>query len=263
MTFPTIDPVAFEFGPFVVRWYALAYVVGVVAGWQHALHLIRSGRISIPLKAIDDLFLWALAGIVLGGRLGYIIFYQGAYYLSEPLKVFAVWEGGMSFHGALIGVGIALAMVAHRNNIKMAALADSIAPMAPFGLMLGRFANFINGELYGRVSGAYWSFPFSRGGAVNRHPSQLYEAFLEGFLLLLIMLWFTYRRKSYRRHGCLTGIFLTGYGCARIFAEFFREPDAQIGLVWGIVTLGQLLSIPIIVLGVFFIQKSKMENSRG
>ena len=263
MTFPEIDPVAFELGPFVVRWYALAYVAGVLAGWQHAAYLIRSGRVVIPLKAIDDLFLWALLGIVLGGRLGYVIFYQGAYYLGEPLKILAVWEGGMSFHGAMIGVGIAVAMVAHRNNIQVGALADSIAPMAPLGLMLGRLANFINGELYGRVSEVYWSLPFSRGGDVNRHPSQLYEAFLEGFLLLLIMLWFTYVGNTRKKVGCLTGIFLIGYGCARIFAECFREPDQQIGLFFGVATLGQILSVPVIVLGVVFVQNSKVRDGRA
>ena len=258
MTFPTIDPVAFEFGPVVVRWYALAYVAGLIAGWQHAAHLIRSGRVSIQMKVIDDLFLWVLVGIILGGRIGYVIFYQGAYYLAEPLKIFAVWQGGMSFHGALIGVGIAVAMVARRNKIKIAALADSVAPMAPLGLMFGRLANFINGELYGRASEVYWSLSFPRGGDVNRHPSQLYEAFLEGFLLLLIMLWFTYRRNAHERIGWLTGIFLVGYGCARIFVEFFREPDEQIGLVVGVATLGQLLSVPIVVLGVFFIKRAGM-----
>ena len=263
MTFPAIDPVAFELGPVVVRWYALAYVVGVLAGWQHAVHLIRSGRVVIPPKAIDDLFLWVLLGIILGGSLGYVVFYQGVYYLGEPLKIFAVWEGGMSFHGALIGVGIAVAIVAHRNNIKVAALADSIAPMAPLGLMLGRLANFINGELYGRVSEVYWSLTFSRGGDVNRHPSQLYEAFLEGFLLLLIMLWFTYVGNTHKKVGCLTGIFLIGYGCARIFAEFFREPDQQIGLFLEVATLGQILSIPIIVLGVVFVQTAKVRDGRA
>jgi len=262
MAFPTIDPVAFEFGPFVVRWYALAYVAGVIAGWQHASHLIRSGRVAIPLKAIDDLFLWALAGIILGGRLGYVVFYQGAYYLVEPLQIFAVWKGGMSFHGALIGVGIAVAIVARRHNIKLAALADSIAPMAPLGLMFGRLANFINGELYGRASEVFWSLPFARGGDVNRHPSQLYEAFLEGFLLLVMMLWFTYMRNAHNRVGCLTGIFLIGYGCARIFAEFFREPDEQIGLVLEVATLGQLLSVPIVILGVVFVKSSKLARDR-
>ncbi len=263
MTFPTIDPVAFEFGPLVVRWYALAYVAGIVAGWRHAVHLVRSGRVVIPLKAIDDLFFWVLLGIIIGGRLGYVVFYQGPYYLVDPLKIFAVWEGGMSFHGALMGVGIAVAMVARRNKVRVGALADSIAPMAPLGLMFGRLANFINGELYGRVSEVYWSLPFSRGGHINRHPSQLYEAFLEGFLLLLIMLWFTYVRDTHKRVGCLTGIFLIGYGCARIFAEFFREPDEQIGLFLEVATLGQILSVPILIVGVFFVQSSRVTAGRA
>lgn len=263
MTFPSIDPVAFQIGPIIVRWYALAYVAGLLAGWQHAVYLIKTGRVRLEMKIMDDLFLWVVVGIILGGRLGYVLFYQSAYYLVEPLQILAVWKGGMSFHGALIGVAGALFMVARRNQISMVVLSDAIAPMAPLGLMFGRFANFVNGELFGRESDVQWSFSFPLGGGVYRHPSQLYEALLEGLLLLLVMLWLTYAMNAHRKVGLLTGSFLVGYGCARIFAECFREPDHQIGFLFGVATLGQLLSFPMLLVGLFFVRSSMIRDGDG
>ncbi len=263
MTFPSIDPVAFQIGPVIVRWYALAYVAGLLAGWQHAAYLIKTGRVHFQMRVLDDLFLWVLIGIIFGGRLGYVVFYQWNYYLVEPLQILAVWRGGMSFHGALIGVGVALLMVARRNQIAVAELADAIAPMVPLGLMFGRLANFVNGELYGRKSDVYWSLSFPRGGEVTRHPSQLYEALLEGFLLLLLMVWLTYVINAHKRVGFVTGAFLVGYGCARIAAECFREPDQQLGFFLGVATLGQLLSFPMILLGLFFVWNSKIRDGRA
>ena len=263
MSVSSIDPIAFEIGPLVFRWYALAYVVGLLAGWWHVIVLVKTGRVHFPLKVVDDLFLFIVLGIIVGGRLGYVALYHWSYYVLEPLEILAVWNGGMSFHGALLGVVAALFFVASRNHVPVLSLGDAVAPIVPLGLMFGRLANFANGELYGRASDVSWSLIFPRGGQIMRHPSQLYEALLEGLLLLILMLWLTYVMNAHKRVGFLTGVFLAGYGCARVFAEFYREPDVQIGYVLGFATLGQILSLPLIIAGLLLVVKSKVSSYRG
>ena len=256
LIFPAIDPVAIQIGPLAVRWYALAYVMGLVAGWQYVRRLVEAQRIELSVEMVDDLLLWIMLGVILGGRLGYALFYQFGYYIKEPLEIFAVWRGGMSFHGGLIGVVLAIVFFARRRGIQVLSVADAVAPAFPFGLMLGRISNFINGELYGRITEMPWGMIFPRGGDVPRHPSQLYEAVLEGGLLLALMLWLVHMRNAHRRSGLLSGIFLVGYAFARVTSELFREPDSHIGFLWSGVTMGQTLSIPLAALGLWLIARS-------
>ena len=249
MTFPSIDPVAFSFGPFVVRWYALAYLVGLVAGWQWCMAMARRD-LSAPCPEFFDEFLsWAVVGVILGGRLAYVLFYNLPQYLADPLEALKVWHGGMSFHGGMIGVIAAAYLFTRKKKIPFFAFTDLLACVTPIGLGLGRLANFVNGELFGRVTDAPWGVVFPRGGALPRHPSQLYEAAAEGALLLLVM-FFLSRQPKIRAHtGTLSGTFLTLYGIFRLAIEFFREPDAQLGFLFAGATMGQLLCIPMIVVG--------------
>lgn len=253
LPFPMIDPVALEVGPIVIRWYALAYVMGILLGWRYAVRLTGETQGRPSPRQIDDFVLWVTLGIILGGRLGYVLFYQADYYLTRPLEILMVWQGGMSFHGGLIGVVIAIIWFALRNAINMFVLADIVASVVPIGLFFGRLANFINGELYGRVSDVPWAMVFPGAGDLPRHPSQLYEAALEG-LLLFTLIWMVRRfTRAKHRPGVLTGVFLLGYGLARFAAEIFRAPDAHLGfLAWG-ATMGQLLSLPLVLVGLIFI----------
>jgi phosphatidylglycerol:prolipoprotein diacylglycerol transferase len=259
--FPNIDPVIFEIGPFAIRWYSLAYIAGLVVGWRYCRRL--TGRSPAPLtpELFDDLLLWATLGVILGGRFGYVLFYKPAYYLSYPLEIFMVWQGGMSFHGGLLGVAATLVVFAWRRKIPVLALADIVAAAAPIGLFLGRVANFINGELYGRASDLPWAmvFPADRD-QLPRHPSQLYEAGLEG-LVLFAVLYAAIRLGGLRRHGLVTGLFLAGYGLSRLFVELFRQPDEHLGFVLGGTTLGQWLSLPMLLAGLGFVLWSL--RSRG
>lgn len=256
-----LDPVLIQLGPLAVRWYALAYVAGILLGYMYIKRI--NTHIAPPLlsqKALDDMVLFAVLGIIAGGRLGYVFFYNAPYYLANPGEILAIWQGGMAFHGGLIGVAVAFYLFARRYKVPFLPLMDRIACAAPIGLFFGRFANFINGELYGRASDVAWAVQFPTGGPVTRHPSQLYEAALEGLLLfvLLFVLWHktTLRRKS----GALAGIFLVGYGISRASIEFFREPDAQLGFLWGGATMGQLLCIPMILLGGYLIKNAKVAH---
>ncbi len=250
LPFPDIDPVAIEIGPLVVRWYALAYIVGLIIGWKYAVWLNRRPAGLAPQAVLDDFLAWAVVGIVLGGRIGYILFYQPGYYLANPLAVFELWRGGMSFHGGLIGIILAMLLFARRRSVSFLALTDLVAAAGPIGLFLGRIANFINGELFGRPSDAPWAMIFPSGGSAPRHPSQLYEAGMEGVLLFLILFVLATAFQARRWPGAISGTFLAGYGLARIIAEFFREPDPQLGFLWGGATMGQLLSLPMIALGI-------------
>ena len=248
--FPDIDPVAFEIGPLIVRWYALAYIAGILAGWKYCQWLNRRPAGLVPQTALDDFLAWAVLGVILGGRLGYVLFYQPGHFLANPLAILEVWRGGMSFHGGLVGTAIALILFAHARRIPLLALTDLVAAATPIGLGLGRIANFINGELYGRPTDVPWAVVFPAGGPEPRHPSQLYEAMLEGvglFLLLFVLVRVFEARKW---PGLISGVFLLGYGAARIFAEFFREPDPQLGFLWGGATMGQLLTLPMMAGGV-------------
>jgi len=251
IAFPAIDPVAIEIGPLVIRWYALAYLVGIIAGWRYAVHLARLDDLRPNGGDLDDFLTWAMFGIILGGRLGYVLFYNPEVYLQNPLGILALWEGGMSFHGGLLGVVTAIVVFAYRRGIPVLALADLVACVAPIGLFLGRIANFINGELWGRVTDVPWAVVFPHAGDLPRHPSQLYEAFLEGLVLLVILAVLAQKPSIRRRPGALTGVFLIGYGLSRITVEMFREPDAHLGFIVGGITMGQILSLPMLLLGLF------------
>ncbi len=254
LTFPAINPVLIHIGPLAVRWYALAYMVGIVAGWFYARAIITSPRLwggpaPLALADFDDFVIWATLGIILGGRTGYVLFYNLPYFAAHPLQIFELWHGGMSFHGGLLGVSVAVILFALRRALPLLSLADVSCAVAPIGLFLGRIANFINGELWGRPSEVPWAMVFPRGGPIPRHPSQLYEATLEG-LVLLAVLGILVRAGALKRPGLVAGTFALGYGVARITCEFFREPDVQLGFLWGGLTMGMLLSIPVILAGV-------------
>ena len=251
--FPAIDPVLIEIGPLAIRWYSLAYIAGILLGWRYMLGLARGQPGGADAAAIDDLIVWMVLGIVIGGRLGYVMFYKPAYYLANPLEVAFVWQGGMAFHGGLLGVMVATVLFARRRKLALFTLADLIACAAPIGLFFGRLANFINGELWGRVSDVAWAVVFPGGGPEPRHPSQIYEALLEGaaLFLLLLALWRLTRLRE--RPGALSGVFFCGYGVARIFVELFREPDAHLGYLIGGATMGQLLSLPLVGFGLWLL----------
>ena len=254
--YPEIDPILVQLGPFAIRWYALAYIAGLVIGWQVMRRVCtQPPTILSPLK-IDDFLLWAALGVILGGRIGYVLFYRPGFYLENPLAVLTLWEGGMSFHGGLLGVIAAILAFAIRNKTDPFMLSDLVAIVAPIGLFFGRLANFINGELWGRVTDVQWAMLFPRGGPLPRHPSQLYQAFFEGVLLVLLVVAVWKLTDGRRRPGLLTGVFCAGYGVARIAGEFFREPDAHLGYLWGPLTMGMLLSVPMIVFGGWLIARA-------
>jgi phosphatidylglycerol:prolipoprotein diacylglycerol transferase len=269
--FPEIDPVAIQLGPLAVRWYGLAYLAGILVGWRYARRLVQNDRLwggrPAPMRAadIDDFLVWLVIGIVLGGRVGYALFYQPGNYLNDPLSFFRLWEGGMAFHGGLIGTILAMAIFATRRGIPMLSLFDVAAASVTFGLFFGRIANFINAELWGRPTDAPWGVVFcnasieaAHGGAcpagpLPRHPSQLYEAALEGLLLFIVLRILTHRFKSLAHPGLTGGAFVAGYGAARIAVEFFREPDPQLGFIAGFLTMGMILSIPMMLVGLGFV----------
>jgi len=255
--FPAIDPVMIEIGPFAIRWYALAYIAGIFVGWWYAKRLVANQRlwepVGAPLKPadIDDLVVWATLGIILGGRTGYVLFYDLPRFLENPLEIFAVWNGGMSFHGGFLGTILAMVLFARSRGIPAWSVIDVIAASVPFGLFFGRLANFINGELFGRASDAPWAMVFPLGGPEPRHPSQLYEAALEGIVFFLILRLFSHRFHRLPYPSFVSGVFCVGYAIVRIFAEFFREPDIQIGFLAGGLTMGMTLSIPMILYGIY------------
>lgn len=246
-------------GPLVLRWYALAYMGGLVIGWRWVRRLAQREPVAATPVQVDEFLTWATAGVVLGGRLGYVLFYQPGKYLADPLEAFAVWHGGMSFHGGMLGVAIATLVFCRRRGIPLWAFADRIAVVAPVGLGLGRIANFMNGELWGRVAppGLPWGVVFPGGGDLARHPSQLYQAGLEGVALGLVMVALSRRDAVMARPGLLAGVFLAGYALARIVGEVFREPDAFLGFLFAGATMGQLLSLPMLALGVWLIVRSR------
>ncbi|NJO55645.1 MAG: prolipoprotein diacylglyceryl transferase [Rhodospirillales bacterium] len=251
--YPVIDPVLIEIGPLAIRWYALAYLAGILLGWQYGRWAARRSPHLVRPEEVDDFVIWATLGIVLGGRLGYVLFYRPEYYLEHPLAALQVWHGGMSFHGGLLGVVIAGVTFCRLRKIKVAAFADLIFCSAPFGLFFGRIANFINGELAGRTTDVPWAMVFPNYGPDPRHPSQLYQAALEG-LALFVILFLLWRIPAVRnRPGILSGVFLIGYGCFRSVAELFRTPDAHLGFIFGTFTMGQLLSLPMIAIGLWIV----------
>lgn len=253
VAFPMIDPVLVEIGPVVIRWYALAYIVGLVLGWRYLIWLAKQPGSLVKPQDADDFLTWATFAVILGGRLGYVIFYKPEYYLANPAEILKTWQGGMSFHGGFLGVMLATLWFTRRRNIPFWAFIDLAAVVTPIGLFFGRLANFINAELWGRVSDAPWAMVFPNGGPFARHPSQLYEAALEGLVLLVVLHW-VWRRASWRNTpGVISGAFLIGYGLSRIVVEFFREPDAHLGFLVGGTTMGQWLSLPMVLAGVALI----------
>ncbi|HEY6336191.1 MAG TPA: prolipoprotein diacylglyceryl transferase [Alphaproteobacteria bacterium] len=254
--FPDIDPIAIRLGPLAVRWYAISYIAGILIGWRHVRKIAASAPKIMTEMQVDDLVVWCTFGVVLGGRLGYVLFYQPSAYLADPLQILAVWHGGMSFHGGLIGVVTALILFCRRNELGFRMVGDAVCCAVPIGLFFGRIANFVNGELFGRPTDVPWGMIFPNGGPEPRHPSQLYEALLEGVVLFTVL--FFLRRAGLRnRPGFIAGAFLIGYGLARITVEFFREPDSFLGfLVFGM-TMGQILSIPVILYGAWLISRAK------
>lgn len=251
--FPHIDPILIEIGPLAIRWYALAFIAGLLIGWKYVLAFVAKPPNAMSTNDVDDFLVWATLGVVLGGRIGYVGFYNFEFYLSNPLAILQVWQGGMSFHGGAVGVLVATALFCKRRKLNIFAVGDAVVCAVPIGLFLGRLANFINGELFGRVTDVPWGVVFPHGGALTRHPSQIYEAILEGLVLFLI-LYFLSRKDSIRlRPGVLSGVFFLGYSAARGLVELFREPDAHIGFLAGGITMGQLLSAPVLLFGLYLI----------
>ena len=288
LNFPDLSPELFSislFGmEFALRWYALAYIAGILIAWRMAMMALGCPALwqnqTSPMKPeqVEDLITWIIIGVILGGRLGFVLFYQPAYYLSHPAEIVQVWQGGMAFHGGLLGVILASYLYARRHNIPILSLGDLVAHTVPPGLLLGRLANFVNAELWGRPSELPWAVIFPGmaaqdcpgvvAGMCARHPSQLYEAALEGLLLGALLLWLVYRRGAFRRPGLIMGLFLAGYGASRFVVEFFRQPDAQfvsagnpLGLAWQVggygLTMGQALSLPMIALGLWFALRAR------
>jgi phosphatidylglycerol---prolipoprotein diacylglyceryl transferase len=253
LPFPAIDPVLIQIGPFALRWYALAYIVGILLGWLYARAIIRAerlwgGQAAMTLADFDDFILWVTLGVILGGRIGYVLFYNPGHFVQHPAEAFQLWKGGMSFHGGFLGCVLAVILFARRRGLSILSLGDVTCAVAPIGLFLGRLANFINAELWGRPSDVPWAVVFPGGGPLPRHPSQLYEAALEG-LLLLAVLALLIRFGALKRPGVVLGVFMLCYGLFRSFAELFREPDPQLGFLWGGLTMGILLSIPLMLVG--------------
>ncbi|MBB4198505.1 prolipoprotein diacylglyceryl transferase [Rhodoblastus sphagnicola] len=253
MPYPIIDPVMVHLGPLPIRWYALSYIVSLVFGWLIARRLVGRealwGGIARPsAQSLDDLLVYVAFGAVLGGRLFYVLFYNLTFFLAHPLEIPAVWQGGMSFHGGMTGAALGAFLFARREKVLFLSVGDLCCAVAPIGLFLGRIANFIKPELWGRPTDVPWAMVFPGAGPDPRHPSQLYEAGLEGLALGLLML-LAVRAGACKKPGLTSGLFLTGYALARIFCEFFREPDPQLGFLFGGATMGMLLSAPLALAG--------------
>jgi len=250
---PDFNPIAFSIGPIAVRWYGIMYLVGFATAFVLGRYRIKRGRSGrVTASILDDLLFYVVLGVILGGRLGYVLFYKPGYYFQHPLEIFAVWQGGMAFHGGFLGVLIAIWYLARKHQLRWLEMTDFVAPLIPLGLAAGRLGNFINGELYGRVTDVAWGMVFASPGAgtAPRHPSQLYQFALEGLLLFAILWVFTARPRPL---GAASGVFLIGYGAMRFLAEFFREPDDFLGFLALSLTMGQWLSAPMILAGVFLL----------
>lgn len=270
LPFPEIDPVIVQIGPLAIHWYGLGYVVGILFAWWYAKRIVSNPRLwpegVKPMRPedVDDFLLWAAVGVVLGGRIGYILFYDFQRYLANPLNILAVWQGGMSFHGGFAGTTVAMILFARSRGIRVWTMFDVVAAGVPVGLGLVRVTNFINSELWGRTSDVPWAFVFPNGGPLPRHPSQLYEAALEGLVLFLVLRLLTHVFLKLKNPGFVAGTFVVGYGLSRIFVEFFREPDQQLGyLVGGWLTMGMVLSIPMVLFGLWAIWRARSQAARS
>src|SRR3977135_904630 len=267
IAFPVFDPIAIAIGPIAIRWYALAYIGGIVLGWVYARSLIKNeklwgGPAPITLLQMDDFILWVTIGIILGGRTGYVLFYNLPFFVQHPPEIFELWKGGMSFHGGFLGCVAAVMLFCWKNNLSILSLGDITTAVGPIGLLLGRLANFINSNLGGRPAdaGVPWAMVFPNGGPLPRPPSQLYEAGLEGIVLFTILA-VMIRFGALKRPGLILGSFIAIYGLARIAGEFFREPDPQLGFLWGGLTMGMLLSVPMIIAGIILIMKAWLRKA--
>tara|TARA_Y100001970_G_C14233631_1_gene860366 strand:+ start:2471 stop:3271 length:801 start_codon:yes stop_codon:yes gene_type:complete len=258
---PSIDPVIFSLSIIDIRWYSMSYIVGLILGIIVIKRLNKYKGSLISDNQIDNFLIWAVVGIILGGRFGYVFFYQTEYFLNNPIYIFEIWNGGMSFHGGLIGVILSIYIFCKKNNIMFNYLSDLVSVAAPIGLFLGRIANFINTELIGRPTEFYISVIYPSVDNLPRHPSQLYEAFFEGVILFIILIYFFIKRIENRNYGLISGLFLSLYGVFRFFIEFLREPDTQLGLFFNFISMGQILSIPLLVFGIFFIQFNGFKNT--
>lgn len=270
MKLPILDPIIIQIGPLAIRWYSLAYIVGIIAAWFIIKYFNRQTKVFDEKKVSDDFFMYSILSVILGGRIGYILFYNLSFYFKHPLDIFKIWQGGMSFHGGLIGVLIGSYLFCKKHKINYFSFTDLVSISIPVGLFFGRIANFINMELYGRTTKSKFGIIFPNAGDLPRHPSQLYEAASEGLILFIILFYLAKYTNAQKHKGLLSGVFLIGYGISRFLVEFFREPDIQIGYIFKYFTLGQLLTIPLIIFGIILIKfsfkhnikiKSKKENN--
>jgi phosphatidylglycerol:prolipoprotein diacylglycerol transferase len=257
-----LSPVALQLGPFQLRWYSLAYIAGILIGWWYLLRLLAAPGAPMARRHADDLVFYVTMGILIGGRLAYVVFYDPWQFAAHPIEIVKLWDGGMSFHGGALGTVAAILWLARKNGLSALRIHDYIACVAPFGLFFGRLANFVNGELWGRVTDVPWALVFPGAGPDPRHPSQLYEAGLEGVVLFSVLAYAFWRTGARYRPGLLLGLFLIGYGAARFFVEYFREPDVQLGLLpWGL-SMGQTLSFPMILVGLWFVATAARRRVR-
>jgi len=263
------DPVLIDLGLFQIRWYSIAYILGIIIGWVYATKLIKLTTINkynfeqIKTSQFDDLVIYLIIGIILGGRLGYVIFYNFEYYSQNFFEIFKLWRGGMSFHGGLLGVIISIIFFSKKTKTNFFKFADIVSCVAPIGLFLGRVANFINGELYGKISTLPWAIIFPNGGSVARHPSQIYEAILEGIILFILINYLALKKQLLFKAGYISGLFLVSYSILRIFSEIFREPDLHLGLFFNYFSLGTVLSIVTLVAGLIIIMSAKKNEQNN
>jgi phosphatidylglycerol---prolipoprotein diacylglyceryl transferase len=264
LAFPNIDPIAISIFGIAIRWYALAYITGIIGAWWYIGWLGRRYPPALLTKEQrDDMIVYGVLGVVLGGRLGYVVFYNLPYFLHHPQDILKMWQGGMSFHGGTLGVIFAFYLFSRIKSVPYLQLMDRICCAVPIGLFFGRLANFANGELYGRVTDVSWAVIFPHGGNLPRHPSQLYEATLEGLVLFIILFLCATRTNALRYPAFLSGLFLTGYGTARFMVEFVREPDTHLGLLYAYLSMGQWLSLPMILLGAIIMLYARKHPSRA
>ena len=265
----SLDPVLIDLGFFQIRWYSIAYILGIILGWLYANKIIKSTEknkynfVQISTQQFDSLIVYLVIGIIIGGRLGYVIFYNLEYYSQNFFEIIKLWQGGMSFHGGLLGVVISIIIFSKKNKISFFKIADIVSCVAPIGIFFGRIANFINGELYGKISSLPWSVIFPSAGNSPRHPSQIYEALLEGIVLYLIINYFALKKDLIYKPGFISSLFLIIYSILRIFSEIFREPDSHLGLLFNYFSMGTLLSLLTIIFGLFiilFVKKNEQNN---
>ena len=262
LSYHHIDPEIFRIGPVVLRWYSLAYILGLVFGWWYLMRLGDEKGAPMSRLQADAFIIWAMVGVIAGGRIGYILFYNLPFYLDHPAAILRLWEGGMSFHGGLLGVIAATLLFTRKHKINLFAFADRLAIVFPMGIMLVRIANFINGELWGAPSDLPWAMVFPAAGDEPRHPSQLYEAALEGLMLLIVLNWLYHKTRLKEVPGMIAGLFFIGYGFSRYLVEFVREPDAHIGLIGGVISMGQILTLPMIAFGLWMIFTARASSRK-